>query len=64
MQSQFGLLGEIDEEKTINGTIVCRDGFNTTTVSSDQFVLFEKFGLNASIIEVDESSIFCKVIKK
>jgi len=64
-QSLFGLVGEIDEEKTCDGTIVCKDGFRATTVSSDQFVeLFGEFGLNASVIEVDESSIFCKVIKK
>jgi len=64
-QSQFGLIGEIDEEKTRDGTIVCKDGFRSTTVSSDQFVeLFDEFRLNASIIEVDESSILCKVIKE
>ena len=64
-QSQFGLIGEIDEKKTRNGTIVCKDGFRATTVSTDHFVeLFEEFGLNASIIEVDESSILCKVIKE
>ncbi len=63
-QSQFGLIGEIDEEKTCDGTIVCKDGFRATTVSTDQFIeLSNEFGLNASIIEVDESSIFCKVIK-
>jgi len=64
-QSQFGLIGEINDEKTRDGTIACKDGFRATTVSSDQFVeLFDEFGLNASIIEVDESSIFCKAIKK
>ncbi|MCK4668765.1 class I SAM-dependent methyltransferase [Candidatus Bathyarchaeota archaeon] len=64
-QSRFGIIGEIDEEKTCDGTIVCKDGFVATTVSDDQFVgLFDEFGLKASIIEVDESSIFCKVIKK
>jgi len=64
-QSQFGLIGEIDEEKTRDGTIVCKDGFRATTVSSDQFVgLFDEFRLNTSIIEVDESSIFCKIIKE
>ncbi len=63
-QSQLGLIGEIDEEKTCDGTIVCKDGFRATTVSTDQFVeLSDEFGLNASIVEVDESSIFCKVIK-
>jgi len=65
MQSQLGLIGEIDEEKTRNGTIVCKDGFRATTVSGDRFVeLFDEFGLNASIIEVDESSVFCRVVKK
>jgi ubiquinone/menaquinone biosynthesis C-methylase UbiE len=64
-QSQAGLLGEIDDEKTRNGTIVCRDGFKATTVSPEQFKeLFEKLGQEASIVEVDESSVFCKTIKK
>jgi SAM-dependent methyltransferase len=64
-QAQTGLLGEIDDEKTRDGNIVCKDGFRATTVSGDQFVkLFDKFGLCASIIEVDESSIFCKVVKR
>jgi len=64
-QSQVGLLGEIDEEKTRDGTIVCKDGFRAITVSGSQFIeLFDEFGLNASIIEVDESSLFCKVIKE
>lgn len=63
-QSQLGLIGEIDEENTRDGVIMCRDGFRATTIRSDQFVkLFDKLGLNASIVEVDESSIFCKVIK-
>ena len=63
-QSQFDLIGEIDEDNTRNGTIACKDGFKATTVSSDEFIeLFNNFGYRASIIEVDESSIFCKVIK-
>lgn len=63
-QSQLGLIGEIDEEKTRDGTIVCKDGFKATTVSSSQFLeLFAENGLEASITEVDESSILCKAIK-
>jgi SAM-dependent methyltransferase len=63
-QSRFGLIGEIDEEQTRAGTIICKDGFRVATVSDDEFTeLFRKFGLNASIFEVDESSIFCRVIK-
>jgi len=64
-QSQLGLIGEIDEENTRDGTIMCKDGFTATTISSDQFAeLFDEFGLDGSIVEVDESSTFCKVIKK
>ena len=64
-QSSFGLVGEIDEGRTCDGTIVCKDGFRATTVGGDEFVdLFGELGLDASIIEVDESSIFCKVVKK
>jgi len=64
-QSRFGLVGEIDEERTCDGTIVCKDGFRATTVGGDEFVeLFGELGLDASIVEVDESSIFCKIVKK
>jgi SAM-dependent methyltransferase len=64
-QSLFGLVGEIDEERTCDGTIVCKDGFRATTVSGDEFVeLFGELGLDASIIEVDKSSVFCRVVKK
>jgi len=64
-QSLFGLVGEIDEERTSDGTIVCKDGFKATTVGGDEFVeLFGELGLDASIVEVDESSVFCKVVKK
>lgn len=64
-QSQLGLVGEIDEEKTRDGTIVCKDGFTATTITGSQMAeLFDEFGLEASIIEVDDSSVFCKVIKQ
>lgn len=63
-QSSLGLIGEIDEEKTREGTIVCKDGFKATTVTTDQFAeLSTELGLITSIEEVDESSIFCKVTK-
>lgn len=62
-QSQLGLIGEIDEEKTGNGTIVCKDGFRATTVEAAEFIeMFSRHGLKASIVEVDESSVFCKVV--
>ncbi len=62
-QSEAGLLGEIDFEKTDDGVIVCKDGFTATTVSADEFQLLAD-GLNADvrIAEVDESSLFCILI--
>ena len=63
MQSEDGLLGEIDYERTRNGMIVCKDGFTATTVKPDEFLaLTEELNLHAQIAEVDESSIFCEII--
>ena len=64
-QAQMGLIGEIDEDRTCDGSIVCKDGFRATTISGGEFTeLFEESGLNASVVEVDESSVFCKVLKE
>jgi ubiquinone/menaquinone biosynthesis C-methylase UbiE len=62
MQAAFGLLGEIDREKTGDGVIVCKDGFKATTVGPDQFLALAA-GLNVEtrIVEIDESSIFCEI---
>ena len=55
----MGLIGETDEDRTCEGTIVCKDGFTATTIIGQQFVeLFDQCGLNASIVKVDESSVF------
>ena len=63
-QSEEGLLGEIDYEKTGDGVIICKDGFKATTYSIENFVhLMHKLQLESDIIEVDNSSIFC-IIKK
>jgi len=60
LQSKAGLVGKIDYEKTGNGLIVCKDGFTATTVGPDQFrELTAEFEVDAKIVEVDESSIFC-----
>ncbi len=64
LQSAAGLLGEIDYEKTRNGMIVSKDGFTATTVSPDQFLyLAAGFNVEAKIVEVDESSVFCEMRK-
>ena len=63
-QSEEGLLGEIDLEKTGNGIIICKDGFKATTYSKEDFIdLMCQLQLKAEITEVDNSSIFC-IIKK
>ncbi len=62
IQAEHGLLGEIDEEATGNGVIVCKDGFRATTVRPEEFhALSSKIGVAAEINEVDASSIFCEI---
>ena len=64
-QAEEGLLGEIDRERTGNGTIVCRDGFTATTVGEEEFLsLCEGLPVNVEIVEVDGSSLFCEIRKK
>ena len=60
LQSEAGLVGEIDWEKTCNGEIVCRDGFTATTVSASGFMaLTSGLEVDAEIKEIDNSSLFC-----
>ena len=65
LQAAEGLVGEIDEEKTGDGVIVCKDGFKATTFSPEQFLaLTSKFSVDVNIVEVDQSSLFCLIKKK
>lgn len=58
-QSELGLIGEIDEEMTREGTIICKDGFKAITLDGVKLArLFDECGLKASIVEVDNSSVF------
>ncbi len=62
LQSEAGLLGEINYEKTGNGVIVCKDGFTATTVGPSQFLtLATSLNVEARILEIDESSLFCEM---
>lgn len=62
IQSEAGLLGEIDDERTGDGVIVCKDGFTATTVRPGDFLaLTVGLNLEPRIVEVDESSIFCEL---
>lgn len=63
IQSAYGLIGEIDEEATANGVIVCKDGFRATTIGSHDFTLLtSNFAMSPRITEVDGSSIFCEIL--
>jgi 2-polyprenyl-6-hydroxyphenyl methylase/3-demethylubiquinone-9 3-methyltransferase len=63
-QAAEGLLGEIDYERTGDGTIVCEDGFTATTFGAEDFLaLAASLGLKARVAEVDASSLFCEITK-
>lgn len=62
IQSEHKLIGEIDEEATGHGVIVCKDGFRATTVSPDDFLsLTSHLDLHPIIAEVNSSSIFYEI---
>jgi len=59
LQAKEKLLGEIDREKTVRGTIVCKDGFVATTFSKDDFRrIANELEVSCEIKEVDSSSLF------
>lgn len=59
IQSEKKLVGEIDDEATGNGVIVCKDGFKASTVSPDDFIMLTTdLDIDPIITEVDNSSIF------
>jgi len=63
-QEEKGLIGEIDPERTKNGIIVCRDGFEARTFSlEDLEALGNAIGCDCFSEEVDASSVFLVVTK-
>jgi 2-polyprenyl-6-hydroxyphenyl methylase/3-demethylubiquinone-9 3-methyltransferase len=63
LQSEAGLLGELDPEKTGDGVIVCKNGFTGTTVRPEQFLsLTAGLNVDVELVEVDESSLFCEIL--
>jgi len=63
-QAHAGLIGPVDESRTREGTIVCRDGLRLTTASEEEFRdLFARSGQMARIREVDQSSVFAEATK-
>lgn len=62
IQSEAGLLGDIDHEKTRDGMIICKDGFTAATVRPNDFLeLTKKLDGDVEINEIDESSLFCEI---
>ena len=62
LQAEEGLIGEIDGDRTKEGVIICKDGLRLTFVGEKQFTkLFTSEKTRVSTVEVDESSIFCRV---
>jgi len=63
VQSENGLIGEIDWDATHNGVIVCKDGFRASTFGPEDFAsLVSQFGVAYKIHEVDDSSVFCEIM--
>jgi 2-polyprenyl-6-hydroxyphenyl methylase/3-demethylubiquinone-9 3-methyltransferase len=57
-------VGEIDYERTKDGVIVCKDGFTATTISGDDFLaLTTQLDADVRVVEVDESSLFCEIVR-
>lgn len=62
LQSKLELIGEIDEEATSDGIIVCKDGFKATTINPNDFIfLTSDLDVNPIITEVDGSCIFFEI---
>ena len=59
LQAEEQLLGDIDWNKTERGTIVCKDGFVSTTITETDFLkIANELEVSCEIIEVDSSSLF------
>ncbi|PIW70039.1 MAG: class I SAM-dependent methyltransferase [Ignavibacteriales bacterium CG12_big_fil_rev_8_21_14_0_65_30_8] len=64
LQSEKGLIGEIDYEQTKKGVIICKDGFKAITYSKEDFLkLASNFYVTSTLHEVDNSSLFIEMIK-
>jgi SAM-dependent methyltransferase len=65
LQANRGLVGEIDDDQSRDGVIVCRDGFRAGAVTPERFrALARELGVTPVITEVDGSSIFCELTRR
>jgi 2-polyprenyl-6-hydroxyphenyl methylase/3-demethylubiquinone-9 3-methyltransferase len=63
LQAEEGLIGDIDEDKTREGIIVCKDGFKATTFSQKSLLrLFSGSVTTLQTAEIDQSSIFLRAV--
>lgn len=64
-QAKAGLIGELDEEKCINGNIVCRDGFSVSTITQKKFQELTRWirKIKVTVKEVDDSCVLF-IVKK
>jgi 2-polyprenyl-6-hydroxyphenyl methylase/3-demethylubiquinone-9 3-methyltransferase len=63
-QADKKLLGELDSQRTKDGVIVCKDGFQAITFSERELRGFgDASGYSYEIQEVDESSLFLIILK-
>ncbi len=64
-QAEKGLLGDIDGEATLEGRVVCKDGFVSTSFSRKELENFGKaLKVPYEVKEVDESSLFLLLDKE
>ena len=63
IQSENNLIGEIDYDLSVNGSIFCKDGFRASTFNEEKFTVLTS-GINKEVktYEIDESSVFCEII--
>jgi len=65
IQADQGLIGEINLGLSHDGVIVCHDGFKAITYSGEALLeLSSNFNVDAKVVEVDNSSVFCEMKKK
>jgi len=63
-QAAAEMVGGIDYAASGNGVIVCQDGFRAGRLTPQECrSLCSRFGLDPKITEVDESSVFCEIVR-
>jgi SAM-dependent methyltransferase len=64
LQAEAGLVGPVDPELSGDGTIVCKDGFRAGRLTPEDLEsLCGRLSVDAKILEVDGSSLFCEMRK-